>query len=82
MFDIPPSRASRARDSPGNKINKTTKSAPNVKWGRCWERMKRKKKIVINPEIARSLHEPVRRHFYEEEKERKKKDMNKLKEFR
>ena len=46
--------------------------------GREWK----EKKIVINPEIARSLHEPVRRHFYEEEKERKKKDMNKLKEFR
>jgi len=36
-----------------------------------------KRKIAINPEIARSLHEPVRHHFMKE-----KKDMNKLKEFR
>lgn len=44
------------------------------------------KKIVINPEIARSLHEAVHRHFRREEKEKKRKDeakdMNKLKEFR
>lgn len=35
------------------------------------------KKIVINPEIARSLHEAVRRHFRREEKEKEKKGRSK-----
>ncbi len=61
VFDIPLTRASRGLFLSGEKKKrkerKTTKSAPNVKWGRNARRKRneKKKEIVINPEIARWL---------------------------